>query len=239
MGWEDVPIADSIEEEFGFSVTIANDVDAGVFGEYSFGAGKDARCVVGIFPGTGVGGGCVYEGKLFRGANCSCMEIGHIPMMPEGPLDGAGNPGSLEGLTSRLAIASDAAAAAYRGQAPYLLKNDGTDLADIRSGALAGSVKNGDEAVIQIVEKACHRLGMSVVTIVHLMAPDVIIFGGGLIEAMSDFMLPKIEKAARARILPSMEDVFEIKEAKLGDDAGVMGAAALAKQAFGEKDKSE
>ena len=239
LGWEDVPIADSIEEEFGFSVTIANDVDAGVFGEYKFGAGKDARCVVGIFPGTGVGGGCVYEGKLFLGANCSCMEIGHIPMMPEGPLDGAGNEGSLEGLTSRLSIASDAAAAAYRGQAPHLLKNDGTDIADIRSGAIAGSVENGDEAVIQIVEKACNRLAMSVVTVVHLMAPDVIVFGGGLIEAMSDFMLPKIEKAARARVLPSMKDVFKIKEAKLGDDAGVMGSAALARQAFGEQDKKE
>jgi len=200
LGWEDVPIADSIEKEFGFSVTIANDVDAGVFGEYKFGAGKNARCVVGIFPGTGVGGGCVYEGKLFLGANCSCMEIGHIPMMPEGPLDGAGNQGSLESLTSRLAIASDAAAAAYRGQAPYLLKNDGTDIADIRSGALSGSVKNGDEAVIQIVDKACNHLAMSVVTVVHLMAPDVIVFGGGLIEAMADFILPKIEKAARARV---------------------------------------
>ena len=71
------------------------------------------------------------------------------------------------------------------------------------------------------------------------MAPDVIVFGGGLIEAMSDFILPKVEKAARARVLPSMKDVFEIKEAKLGDDAGVMGSAALAKQAFGEEDKAD
>ena len=67
------------------------------------------------------------------------------------------------------------------------------------------------------------------------MAPYVIIFGGGLIEAMPDFMLPKIEKAARKRVLPSMADVFEIKEAKLGDDAGVMGSAALAEQAFGDE----
>ena len=99
LGWEDVPIAESIEKEFGFSVTVANDVDAGVFGEYKFGAGKNARCVFGIFPGTGVGGGCVYEGKIFQGANCTCMEIGHIPMMPDGPLDGAGNQGSLESLS--------------------------------------------------------------------------------------------------------------------------------------------
>ncbi|MFK7767954.1 MAG: ROK family protein [Mariniblastus sp.] len=230
LGWDDVPVADSIEKEFGFPVTIANDVDAGVFGEYSFGAGKEARCVFGIFPGTGIGGGCVYEGKLFRGSNCTCMEIGHIPMMPEGPLDGAGNAGTLEALASRLSIASDAAQAAYRGQAPHLLKNAGTDLADIRSGALSSSVKNGDKAVEEIIEKACDHLAMSVVTVVHLLAPDVIVFGGGLIEAMPNVMLPRIEKIARKRVLPSLQSVFKIKEAKLGDDAGVMGAAALAKQ---------
>ena len=234
LGWDDVPIADSIEKEFGFPVTIANDVDAGVFGEYSFGAGKNARCVFGIFPGTGIGGGCVYEGKLFRGANCTCMEIGHIPLMADGPLDGANNAGSLESLASRLAIASGAAQAAYRGQAPYLLKNSGTDISQIRSGALADSVANGDEAVEWIVQQACGHLALSVVTVVHLLAPDIIVFGGGLIEAMPKVMLPTIEKLAKKRVLPSFKDIFKIKEAKLGDDAGVLGAAALAKQAFEE-----
>ncbi|MFT5302401.1 MAG: glucokinase [Mariniblastus sp.] len=239
LGWDDVPVAESIEKEFGFPVAIANDVDAGVFGEYKFGAGKDARCAFGIFPGTGIGGGCVYEGKLFRGANCTCMEIGHIPLMANGPLDGAGNAGSLEALASRLAIASDAAGAAYRGQAPHLLKNAGTDLAEIRSGALAASVANGDKAVQEIIEQACGHLALSVVTVVHLLAPDVIIFGGGLIEAMPDVMLPKIEKLARKRVLPSLRDIFKIKAAVLGDDAGVMGAAALARQMVEEMaDKS-
>jgi len=234
LGWDDVPVAESIEKKFGFPVKIANDVDAGVFGEYSFGAGKKARCVFGIFPGTGIGGGCVYEGKLFRGSNCTCMEIGHIPMLPNGRLDGAGNSGTLEALASRLSIASDAAGAAYRGQAPHLLEEAGTNLSDIRSGALSASVKNGDKAVEKIIEKACDHLASSVVTIVHLLAPDVIVFGGGLIEAMPKVMLPRIEKSARKRVLPSMRDVFEIKEAELGDDAGVMGAAALAKQMVDE-----
>ena len=80
LGWNDVPVKKSIESEFGFPAVIANDVDSGVFGEYQFGAGKNARCVVGIFPGTGIGGGCVYEGKILRGRHTSCMEIGHIPI---------------------------------------------------------------------------------------------------------------------------------------------------------------
>ena len=235
LGWENAEVGESIEKEFGFEVAVANDVDAGVFGEYMFGAGRGKRCVAGIFPGTGIGGGCVYEGKLIRGANCTCMEIGHIPVMQGGPRDGAGNQGSLEGVASRLAIAGAAALAAYRGDAPILLDDAGTDVKDIRSGALKNSVEKGEESVVQIVNDACDQLAMAVVTMVHLMAPDVIVFGGGLIEAMGKVMLPRIEKKARARVLGSLKDVFEIKEAKLGDDAGVMGAAALAKQAVEAK----
>ena len=231
LGWQKVPIRKSIEAEFGFHAEIANDVDAGVFGEYQFGAGKKARCVVGIFPGTGVGGGCVYDGRLLRGKNSSCMEVGHIPLLPGGSLDGAGNPGSLESVASRLTIAGQAAQAAYRGAAPNLKEKAGTDVAQIRSGAISQAIDAGDESVKAIVLDACHYLGLSVVTLVHLLAPDVVIFGGGLIEAMPDLMLKEIEKVARPRILASMRDGFEIVEAKLGDNAGVMGAAALARQA--------
>lgn len=232
LGWKNVPIGKSIEKEFGFPVTVANDVDAGVFGEYMFGAGKGKRCVVGIFPGTGIGGGCVYEGKLIRGANCTCMEIGHMPVMHGGPRDGVGNRGSLESVASRLAIAGAAAQAAYRGEAPLLLDDAGTNIADIRSGALKNSVEKDEKAIIEILNDASDQLAMAVVTMVHLMAPEVIVFGGGLIEAMGKLMLPRIEEKARKRVLGSLKDVYKIKEAELGDDAGVMGAAALAKQAI-------
>ncbi|MCH2182536.1 MAG: ROK family protein [Mariniblastus sp.] len=230
LGWENIPIKESIEDEFGCPAVIANDVDAGLFGEYQFGAAQDVRCAFGIFPGTGIGGACVYEGKLFRGTNTSCMEIGHIPLITGGPLDGAGNAGSLESVASRLAIAGNAAQSAYRGQAPHLMENAGTDISQIRSGALANSVKAGDQAVAAIVEQAAEQLGLAVVTVVHLLAPDVIVFGGGLIEAMSSQILPIVEEVASQRILPSLKNEFSIVEATLGDDAAVMGAAALARQ---------
>ncbi len=232
LGWKNVPIAEYLERHFDFPVVLNNDVDAGVFGEYRFGAGENARCLVGIFPGTGIGGGCVYEGRLLRGTNWSCMEIGHIPLVPAGPLDGAGNPGSLEGMASRLAISGLAAQAAFRGQAPNLLDIAGTDLASIRSGQIAAAIKKGDKSVEDIVDQACYYLAMGVVTVVHLLGPNVIVFGGGLVEELGDLMLPQIEKIARKRILPSLRDVFKICPAKLGDDAGVRGAAALAQQAL-------
>ena len=152
-------------------------------------------------------------------------------MLPGGSLDGAGNPGSLESVASRLSIAGQAAQAAYRGSAPHLRDDAGTDISQIRSGALSSSIKEGDEAVKAILMDACQYLGLSVVTIVHLLAPDLIVFGGGLVEGMPNFMLKEIEKVARPRILKSMRDDFKIVEAKLGDNAGVMGAAAPARNA--------
>ena len=120
LGWKNVPIKTSLEDELNCPVQLMNDVDAGVYGEYRFGAGRKYRTVLGVFPGTGIGGGCVYEGKILRGAKSSCMEIGHIQVLPEGPLCGCGQRGCLEAVSSRLVIASQAAAAAFRGQAPHL-----------------------------------------------------------------------------------------------------------------------
>ena len=119
LSWRDVPIKKVLEDEFSCEVVVTNDVDAGVYGEYRFGAAQNARCAIGVFPGTGIGGGCVYEGHILRGANSSCMEIGHIPVAPNGRLCGCGQYGCLEAEASRLAIAAEASKAAYRGEAPH------------------------------------------------------------------------------------------------------------------------
>ncbi|MFM7564865.1 MAG: ROK family protein, partial [Planctomycetota bacterium] len=217
LGWENVLIRKSIEDEFGIPVTVGNDVDFGVYGEYCFGAAKDARCVVGLFPGTGIGGGCVYEGKIFRGSNCTCMEIGHIPMALGGVLDGAGNSGTLESIASRLAISGAAAQAVFRGAAPHLKELAGTDLAEIRSAQIAQSIEEGDKMIRLIVESAAEYLSLGVVTMIHLLAPDVVVLGGGLVEAMPDLFVQTISKEVKRRVLPSMRDIYEIVPAKLGD----------------------
>jgi glucokinase len=226
LGWVDAPVKSSLEARFSCPVTVANDVDLGVYGEYRFGAGQGYRCVVGLFPGTGIGGGCVYQGEIFRGNVTSCMEVGHIQIMADGPHDGAGNAGTLEALASRLRVAAEAAQAVYRGQAPALRKKAGMDISEIRSGALAHAVENGDEAVIRIIENAAEYLGVGIVTLVHLLAPDVVIMGGGMVEALPDLIVKTARKSAKKRVLPSYRDQFEVVAAKLGDDAAVMGAAA-------------
>jgi glucokinase len=107
-----LPLKKELIKDFGCPVIVANDVDAGTYGEYRFGAGQGVRCLLGVFPGTGIGGGLVYEGKLFRGRVGSCMEIGHIHMQPKGRPCGCGLAGAVQPFASRPAIAAEAGAAA-------------------------------------------------------------------------------------------------------------------------------
>ena len=229
LGWENVPLQAHLEKQFKSPAVIANDVDTGVYGETMFGAAKDARCAIGIFPGTGIGGGCVYRDEIVTGKNNTCMEIGHIRVMPNGPRCGCGLNGCLEAVASRLHISAAAAQAAYRGQAPYLMKEYGTDLSVIRSGAIAASIKAGDKVVKEIVTEAAEYIGVAVGSMVHLFSPDVIVLGGGLVEALPELYTKTVAKTAREHILESYRDTFKVVAAKLGDDASIMGAAAWAK----------
>ncbi len=229
LGWDDVNISERLNSRFGCPVAVLNDVDAGVYGEYRFGAAKGCHCTVGIFPGTGVGGGCVYNGMILQGAGISCMEIGHTRICSSPRVGGYGMAGSLEAEASRLAIAAEAVKAAYRGDAPYLLSKGGTNLRDIRSGTLAASIDHGDVAIHRLVSEAAKTIGFAVVNIVHLLAPDRIVLGGGLVEAMEELFLGTVKKTARRHVMQAYRDRFDVVPAKLGDEAGVLGAAAWAR----------
>ncbi len=226
LGWKQVDLQGELQKRFGCPVTVINDVDAGVYGEYRFGSAKGSRSVVGIFPGTGIGGGFIYEGNIIRGKNYSCFEIGHTQVNPQGNLCGCGRIGCLETEASRLAIASSAARAAYRGDAPNLLAAAGTDLNDIRSGALAEAIRAGDKSIEQIVRRAANMLGSAAGDIVNLLSPDTIVLGGGLVEALPTLMLEGVEEGVNQRAMAGYLKTCKITISKLGDDAGVRGAAA-------------
>lgn len=228
LGWQNAPIKKSLEKHFNLPAVIVNDVDAGMYGEYRFGAAAGSRCALGVFPGTGIGGGCVYEGRILRGQNRSCMEIGHLQVMPDGPLCGCGKQGCLETVASRLAVAAAAAKAAYRGQAPNLFQMAGADIANIRSGVLAAAIKAGDEVIERIVRDAAGHIGIAVAGVINLLAPDIVVLGGGLVEAMPDLFVKSVAQAARNRVMPTFIDSFKVKAAQLGDDATALGAAAWA-----------
>jgi len=230
LGWRDVPVRDILEAEFNCPVALVNDVDAGVYGEWRFGVAKGARCVVGLFPGTGIGGGCVIDGEIVRGNRFSCFEVGHMQVDPNGPLCGCGQRGCLEAVASRLAIASEAARAAIRGQAPNLMQAAGTDLSNIRSGAISEAIRAGDSIIEDIVRTAASRLGTAAAGLVNLLNPDVILLGGGLVEALPELYADAVSQSVHRSVMPSYLGTYRVSVASLGDFATVKGAAAWAEK---------
>lgn len=230
LGWYNAPVKEVLQKEFGCPAVICNDVDAGVYGEYCFGSAQGSSSALGIFPGTGIGGGAVYRGQLVQGSKSSCMEIGHTKVLLGGPECGCGQHGCLEALASRLAISAAAAQAAYRGDAPALRELVGTDLSDIRSGTLAAAVKAGDESIKNIILRAAEFIGVAAGNLVHLFSPDTIVLGGGLVEAMPELFVQAVADSTRNNVMPTFKKSFEVVAAQLGDDSTVMGAAAWAQK---------
>lgn len=231
LGWTDAMVCSYLNKKFDVPVVLMNDVDAGLYGEYKFGAAKKAHNVLGIFPGTGIGGAFLYEGQILQGNGRSCMEIGHIQVIPDGPLCGCGRRGCLEAVASRLAISAAIAQAAYRGQAPYVREQVGTDLSEIRSGMISSAVEK-DKAVKNIVQDAAYQIGLAAGSMVHLLSPDKIVLGGGLAEALPDLFKKGVKSGIEDWIMPSFKGTYEVEVAELGDDSAVLGAAAYAREVF-------
>jgi glucokinase len=235
-GWFDVPVGPRLNELLGVPVFLENDVNAGTFGEVAAGAGRGYRSVVGVFPGTGIGGGIVLDGRLWRGARNAAAEIGHIIMMIDGPLCGCGRRGCIEALASRTAIERDIWGEIRGGGTSTI-----TDLVDpgdphIRSGILAQALDEGDPVVTTVVGRAAYHLGIFTGSVVNAIDPDCVIYGGGLIEACADFLMPIIrEHTYRYLLRPVEPEHLPILVAKLGDNATVIGAAMLARAAIQDR----
>jgi len=230
LGWKRVALRALLRDWFHCRVVLANDVDAGTYGEYRFGAGQKARILLGVFPGTGIGGGCVYEGTLLRGKTGSAMEIGHIPIRENGRLCGCGKRGCLEAHAGRLAISAEVAQAVFRGDAPYLAARGGCDLKKLKSGVLSKAIKAGDTTVERIVRDGMRLMGRGIGGVVNLLAPDVVVLGGGLVEAMPRLVLEEVRIGLKETAMASFAKQVKVREAKLGDDATTLGAAALAEE---------
>jgi len=142
----------------------------------------------------------------------------------------------LETEASRLAISAEVAMAAYRGEVPSLVAEAGTDLARIRSGALSKAISAGDKVVEDIVRRAAQALGIGVANAILLLAPDVVVLGGGLVEEMPELFVETVRETANERVMKSFAGSFEVVVAKLGDEAAVMGAAAWAQKVASRKD---
>jgi glucokinase len=228
LGWKKVRIGDYLSRRIDGKVCVLNDVDAGTYAEYHMGAGKGSRSMLGVFPGTGVGGGFVYDGEILRGKAVSCMEIGGLRMLGS-TLEGKSNePVTLEGLCGRLAIASACVVEAMRGNAPTILENAGQDISRIKSGLIKKSIEARERSVLNIMKRSAHYLGIGVTGAVELLAPDVVVLGGGLVEKMPDIYLDGVSSAVSRYGSKAIVRDVRFAVAEMGDLAVASGAAAYA-----------
>ena len=223
---EGIPLKDELEERTGLMTTVENDANAAAWGEYRFGAGSEVSHLIFITLGTGVGGGVISHGILLRGAQGAGGEMGHITIQATGPRCGCGNHGCLEALASGTAIARRAREVASEkpnsalGRLAVERAVLGEDVAEL--------ARQGDEAAISVLHETGVWLGIGLAGFVNIFNPEVIAIGGGAARA-GDLILDAARHEVHLRAMSPSRDLVEIKEATLGAESGVLGAAALAR----------
>ncbi len=217
-----------LRKKFKVPAAFANDTDAATLGEKWVGSARDADTAVGMFVGTGIGGGILVDRKLLRGTRYSAAEVGHIIIDMHGPMCGCGNRGCLEAIAARVAMERDIRQAVADGQLTVLADWIGGPDEPIRSGLIRQALNQGDELARSILTRSGEALGQAALTMRHIFEPDVMIFGGGVIEACGDFLMPMIETAIAGDPYFGPRPGGRVVQSALGDDAGVLGAAAVA-----------
>ena len=230
LQWEDVPLKKILEKELGLPVFVENDANAAILGVYETELAAKPRHVIGIFLGTGIGGGIILDGKLFSGFNGTAGEIGHMVLEVGGPKCNCGNQGCFEALASRTAIFRKLTEAVASGKKTILTESLGPDLKDLRSGDLRKAIKKGDKLVETIIEEAAEYTGIAVANLINLLNPQVVVLGGGVIDALGDEMMAIILETAQDYGMSGALKGVDIVASKRGDDAGILGAAVLARR---------
>jgi glucokinase len=228
--WKNFPLKKELEKQLDLPVFVENDCNIQTLGVFEKELGGKPKSMVGIFLGTGIGAGIVLDGKLFSGFNRTAGEIGHMVLHVGGPKCGCGNKGCFEALASRTAIFRMIEAAVKDGQKTLLTDMLGSSLDDLRSGDLRKAIRKGDKLVERIIEEAAEYTGIAIANVINLLNPQVIVVGGGVMDALEDDMLAVIIETARDYAMTGTDDGIEILASKLGDDAGITGGAVLARR---------
>src|SRR5260221_10733092 len=229
-GWKEVPLKKELEMQLGLPVLVENDGNIAVLGVHVAELKSKPRHVAGIFVGTGIGGGLIMDGELYSGFNHTAGEIGHMVLDINGPKCGCGNRGCFEALASRTAIFQRIKAGVKEGEKTLLTEMLGDGLEDLRSGDLRKAIRRGDKFVAKVVEQTAEYIGIGVANLVNILGPDVVVLGGGVMEALADEMTAVIIKTAKEHAMPGTLKGVEIIASKLGDNAGITGAAVLARR---------
>jgi len=231
LRWVDFPLGKQLEKELGIPIVVDNDVNVGTWGEYMAGAGKDHDELLGIFVGTGIGGGLVLNGDLYHGHHLTAGEIGHTIINADAGLGRR----TLENLASRTNIVNQLKQLILANHPSDISKLTDGDLDRVRSKILAEAFTNDDKLTQVVIGQAAHYIGASIANTVTLLSLPCVVVGGGLTEALQAEWIKLIRDVFEEYVFPPELSKCKIVASELGDDAGTIGAALLAKQRL-EKD---
>ena len=230
LRWRNVPLRKRLEDNLKMPVVVVNDVRAAAFGEWRFGSGRGLNDVVVLFVGTGVGGGVISNGKMLTGCANFAGELGHMTIKADGRKCYCPNWGCLEAYVGGWAIAERTQEAVQAdpiaGQMLLLLAGE---ISKITAVTLKDAYRRSDELALRLVEETGRLLSVGVVGIVNAFNPCLVILGGGVIEGLPE-LIEIVEDIVQSRGLESTVEGIKFEKAALGNNAGVIGAAALAQE---------
>jgi glucokinase len=224
-GWRDVPVTELAERAFGLPAALDNDATAAAAAEHLYGAGVAARNMIYLTISTGVGGGIVIDGKLYRGASGNSGELGHVTVDCAGrTCRGCGRRGCLEAYVSGTSIAERAHEAMAESVEPSSLAGLGQALT---AGDVAAAAEAGDAIAVAVWEETLDALACGLTSIVNVFAPELVVLGGGVVFGTGEQLLGPVRKRVRVEAMQPAGESVEIVQSALGEHVGVVGAAAI------------
>jgi glucokinase len=228
VAWREFPLRERIQSAVRIPTLVENDANAAAWGEFRFGAGRGSSDMLLVTVGTGIGGGIVSGGKLFRGAYGFGGEIGHIIVEPGGPLCGCGNRGCWEQVASGRALGRLGREAAAAHPESVLFELAGGDPSNVTGHVVTAAAKSRDPIAVEIMSEVGRRLGEGIAGLVNILDPDVVVVGGGVIDAGELLLEPARRAFVEAVEAPEHRPKVALVPAVMGNDAGAVGAAELA-----------
>jgi len=223
--WNGLHLVEEVQNKFNVEVRLGNDANLAALGEWKYGAGVGHHDLVYLTVSTGLGGGIITQDRLLVGSNGLAAEVGHITVLPNGPLCGCGHPGHLEAMSSGTGIANYVKRQLASGR-PSIL----ADLDEIPTArSIAQAAQQGDELAIEAFQIAGDYLGRAIADLLHLYNPTIVILGGGVTKA-GEFLMSPVRRSLTASVIsPMYLENFTLTTASLGDQVGLVGALALAR----------
>ncbi|HEX8638857.1 MAG TPA: ROK family protein [Pyrinomonadaceae bacterium] len=228
--WNNFPIVKRFRDRFGVTVVLENDANAAASGEYVYGAGRGFENIVYITISTGIGGGIIFGGEIYRGVAAGAGELGHTIVQPDGVRCNCGSVGCLETVAAGVHIARRAQERLAADE-PSLMREMVSDIGEVSAKTVVEAVRRNDRLAVEIWDETCLFLAIGIGNIITILAPEAVVVGGGVAEAGNLLFAPL------RRLLPQFvsmvpADKINVLPAELGGESGVCGALVLAKKAY-------